>query len=296
MAEETKVDKTIVDETIKVPTSVKEALAWAYKQLEGQTETPHLDAQWLLCHLLGWERYQLTLREDFLLEVLQWDHYRAQIFRRAQGEPVAYLVGYKPFMGMDFKVVPGVLIPRPDTELLVATVLEKAPQIKYFCEVGTGSGAVSISLLKALPAALGLGLEISEIAIEITRENAYSNDVHSRLEVLKSDCFSALTNQTFDAIISNPPYISKVDMAKLMRDVADYEPHLALYGGPDGLDFYRDLTRQAKQHLKPGGGLFYEIGWDQAEAVTGLLVANGYREIEVLRDLANHPRVVYGFI
>lgn len=276
---------------------VKDALAAAYQALsQSDTPTPQLDAQWLLCHLLGWERHHLMLRDDQPLETTVWADYQRLIERRQAGEPIAYLVGTKPFMGLDFKVGPGVLIPRPDTELLVEAVLSAVPGLKRFAEVGTGSGAVAISLLVGLPEATGVGLEISEKAIEITLENAYSNHVNERLNVRKSDCFSALlASERFDAIVSNPPYISKADMAVLMRDVADFEPHLALYGGEDGLDFYRRLSGEAMVYLNEGGGLFFEIGYDQSEAVMQLMAAAGFIEVRTLKDLVGHPRVVMGF-
>lgn len=285
---------------------VKAALDWAYQVLsKAQQEepghepvvpaTPMLDAQWLLMRLLGWERHHLITRDTDPLDPQLWDQYQAWIFRRLKGEPVAYIIEEKPFMGLSFRVVPGVLIPRPDTELLVETVLSRLKGPVKVAEIGTGSGAVIISILHTLEDAWGVGLEISEKAIEITEENAYSNHVHKRLEVRKSDCFSGvLPGERFDGLVSNPPYISKADMAKLMRDVGAFEPHLALYGGEDGLDFYRRITLEAPEYLVPGGYLFFEIGYDQAEAVLALMAERGFEDNVLLRDLANHPRVVFG--
>ncbi len=277
---------------------VKSALSWAYQQLasvESEFSTPILDAQLLLCHLLSWERHELMIKDDYSLSEQDLANYQLWIKRRTLGEPIAYLIEKKSFMGMDFKVGPGVLIPRPDTELLVTSVLDSMPGFTCVCEVGTGSGAVIVSLLALNAAARGVGLEISEKAIEITRENAYSNHVYDRIDVRKSDCFSGLhQEERFDVIVSNPPYISKEDMTKLMVDVGNYEPHLALYGGVDGLDFYRKLAHGASRHLNSNGALFFEIGYDQAESVMALLAENGFIDIVMSRDLAGHPRVVYG--
>ena len=289
-----------IEEKIKqqIELKVKTVLAWASKALsEANREhnTPQLDAELLLCSLLTWERHHLVTRDDHQLTEEAWANYRSLVERRALGEPIAYIIGTKPFMGMDFKVGPGVLIPRPDTELLVMSVLQAMPSFQSVCEVGTGSGAVIVSLLALNHEAMGCGLDISEMAIEITRENAYSNHVYNRLDLRLSDCFSALNgDELFDVIVSNPPYISGDDMAALMGDVADYEPHLALYGGVDGLDFYRKLAAEAPRFLKEKGGLFFEIGYDQAESVMAIMAENHFHNIVMSRDLAGHPRVVYG--
>jgi len=273
--------------------------------------TPDLDARWLLMWLLEYEQYQLITKGSDVVAPETVQCYKELIIRRASGEPVAYLVGSKVFMGLDFYVEPGVLIPRPDTEVLVEavidlihspafmdahTMLESSAPIRA-AEIGTGSGAICVSLLHTMDRLHVTGLEISQKAIEITQKNAYSNHVHERLELRLSDVFSAVkSGELFDIIVSNPPYISKVDMDLLMVDVATYEPHLALYGGEDGLEFYRRITKEAPRYLRNGGYLCFEIGYDQGPAVSELMTRHGFCTINVLKDLAGHDRVVMGLL
>lgn len=297
---------------------IKALLEAAIGRLSGVSDTPALDAQLLLMHVSAMERHHLITRSDEVLPDHQVLEFEALVERRFAGEPVAYLIGTKPFMGLDFEVGAGVLIPRPDTEILVEAILAAYPagtddsrlepdsQVAggipgnvarhiRFAEIGTGSGAICVSLLVYRENFQGVGLEISQKAIEITSKNAYSNDVQNRLDLRTSDVFSALSpSEAFDFIVSNPPYISRADMALLIRDVHDFEPHLALFGGDDGLDFYRQITDQAPNFLVSGGRLFFEIGYDQGFAVSQMLTERGFCEVLIERDLAGHQRVVSG--
>ncbi|MGL5692807.1 MAG: peptide chain release factor N(5)-glutamine methyltransferase [Peptostreptococcaceae bacterium] len=270
------------------------------QELEPISDTPRLDVELFLEKALGGVdslyirlnlNKELTSDEESLFNTLIQD--------RLKGRPVAYIIGNREFMGLDFYVKEGVLIPRPDTEPLVEEVIElcKGKEGLHIVDIGTGSGAITISLAKYLPTSQIKSLDISDIPLEIGKKNAVSNEVDNRIEFIKSDLFTSIEDKDFefDVIVSNPPYIPKKDIETLHTQVKDYEPYNALEGGEDGLDFYRDITEQSLKYIKPNGILAYEVGHDQAEDVAKIMKNNGYTKIYTKKDLQGIDRVVIGY-
>ncbi|CAN1529275.1 HemK Methylase of polypeptide chain release factors [Rhabdaerophilaceae bacterium] len=217
--------------------------------------------------------------------------------RRLAHEPLSRIRGQRAFRGRDFHITPDVLDPRPETEELVDLVLARLAKHGSLArplrllDLGTGSGALIVTLLAELPQATGFAVDISAPALQIARKNAARHRVDARLSCLGGDLFEPVSGR-FDAIVSNPPYIPSVDLPGLERAVADHDPELALDGGPDGLTFYRRISLEATGHLVPGGLLALEIGAGQAKSVRALLGAAGFSDIQVARDLAGHERLV----
>ena len=261
------------------------------------SDTPRLDAELLLAHLLKKDRSWLLIHANDLADEALCLSYERLIERRKKGEPVAYIVGEREFMGLPFSVAPGVLIPRPDTETLVEAVLaEKLPESPQILDLCTGSGAIAVSLAHYLAKAQVLAVDISETCVKTAQENAERNSVANRVCVVCADILKedfSLPCLPVDVLVSNPPYIRTDDLSGLMADVRDYEPHPALDGGMDGLIFYRRLASLVPQLLKQGGLLAVEVGHDQAEDVAAILEESG--ECEKIRfacDLAGIKRVV----
>ena len=258
-------------------------------------ESPRLDAEVLLSHVLQQERIYLYVHYDEPLEEAELTAFRELIKQRVRRVPVAYILGLREFMGLDFKVSPAVLVPRTDTEILVEAVIERlqAKEKPVFLDIGTGSGAVCLSLLKHLPAAAGCSVDISAAALVVAGENATVLEVADRIEFFAGDLYAPVQGRLFDAIVSNPPYIPDADIAGLEPEVRDHEPHLALAGGTDGLDFYRRLVVQGEEQLNSDGFMAFEVGIGQAAAVAAL--AAGTKTLgrtEILRDYAGIERVV----
>ncbi len=203
-------------------------------------------------------------------------------------------------MGLDFFVKEGVLIPRPDTETLVEEIIDlckdKNEEVDIL-DIGTGSGAITVSLAKYIANSKVMSFDISEIPLQVGKINAINNDVDNKIEFVKSDVFSAIKDKEiqFDVIVSNPPYIPKKDIETLHTQVKDYEPYNALEGGEDGLDFYRQITKESIDYLKQGGILAYEVGHDQAEDVSEIMKSYGYTKIYKKKDIQGIDRVVIGF-
>ena len=279
--------------------TIKEIIIRYSKELEEISPTPRLDVETLLQKALGVDRLYILLNLDKDLSEDEEKTFNKFIEERLNNRPIAYIVGNREFMGLDFYVQEGVLIPRPDTEVLVEEVIELAKdkgQIEIL-DIGTGSGAITVSLAKYLENAKLTSVDISEIALEIAKKNAISNNVEDRINFVKSDLFSSLNkNQKFDIIVSNPPYIKREVIDTLDKQVKDFEPYNALEGGIDGLDFYRAITTQAKDYLKEGGVLAYEVGHDQSEDVSKLMEMDGYTNIYTLKDLQQIDRVVIGTV
>ena len=252
------------------------------------------DAAVLLGNVLGCTRLHLTVHRDDALPCEKARQYFEMISRRCKNEPVSYITGTKEFMSLEFEVSPDVLIPRPDTEILVETVISAledvvSPKIIDMC---TGSGAIGVSLAKYISGSLVTALDISAPALDIARKNAEKNGVKVNFElhdVHLPYIFSA------DAIVSNPPYICAGELDGLQRDVADFEPRIALDGGEDGLIFYRDITKNAPSALKKGGILAFEVGMGQAEDVAEIM-SPMFDNITLVKDLAGIDRVVWGRI
>lgn len=258
-------------------------------------ENPRLDAEILLCAVLKCERINLYVRFDQPLEDEELALYRGYVARRANQEPLAYILGKKAFMKHSFKVTPAVLVPRPETELLVESVAKAAAGsgAAALLDIGTGSGAIIVSLLDLLPQALGTAVDISAAALQVAGENAAAIGVAERLTLLESDLFSKLpAGQSFDIIVSNPPYIPAADIAELAADVQK-EPHGALDGGTDGLDFYKRIISGCSVWLKPDGLLAFEVGIHQAQEVCALCREAGLTATAVRNDYAAIERMVF---
>lgn len=257
-------------------------------------ESPRLDAEVLLSHILGRERIYLYVHFDEPLEPAELARYREAIKQRVQRVPVAYIIGEKEFMGLTFRVTADTLVPRPDTEILVQAAVERLRargETPRFADIGTGSGAICLSILHFLPKAQADTVDISPAARAVAEENAAALEVADRVTFHTGDLLAPLAGQCYDAILSNPPYIPDGDIAALAPEVRLKEPRTALAGGKDGLDFYRRLTADAPALLKDGGFLAVEIGIHQAAPVTALAVP-AFSRTEILKDYAGIERVV----
>lgn len=277
--------------------TIKELITRYSKELESISSTPRLDVEILLQKVLDVDRLYILLNLERNLSEDEEILFNKFINERLNNRPIAYIVENREFMGLDFYVKEGVLIPRPDTEILVEEVIElgknKGPI--NILDIGTGSGAITISLAKYLDNAKVTSVDISDIALEIAKRNAISNDVDNKINFIKSDLFTNIDkNMKFDIIVSNPPYIKREVIETLDKQVKDFEPYNALEGGIDGLDFYRTITSQAKDYLKKGGILAYEVGHDQSEDVSKLMEKDGYTNIYTRKDLQQIDRVVIG--
>lgn len=255
--------------------------------------SPRLDAELLLAHQLGLDRVGLYLNYDRPLTAAELERIRPLVRRRGQREPLQYLLGSTEFWSLQLLVTPAVLVPRADTEVLVEEALKRCAANGVMLDVGTGSGAILISLLKELPGWQGVGMDISPAALEIARRNLVAHQLDERGQLLAGD-LATLPERRFELIVSNPPYIPTAQWDELMPEVRDYEPALALLGGTDGLDCYRRLTAQANACLNPDGWLLVEIGADQGDAVMALFAAAGLTELFMRHDYGANPRVVGG--
>jgi release factor glutamine methyltransferase len=272
--------------------------------------TATLDAKLLVGHALGFDALQLATRESALVSRLLASDVAKLMNRRLTGESVARIIGHKEFYGLEFALNEATLEPRPDTELLVDLALKALAEGGRFVDLGTGSGCIPISVLANRPDARGVASDINPRALEMARQNAERNGVSGRLELRQGDWFGALAprpphpalradlspegrgEERFDLILSNPPYISSEIVETLAPEVKDFDPRLALDGGPDGLGPYRIIAREAARWLKPGGRILVEIGYDQGAAVSNLFAEAGFSRIGVTKDLAGLDRVV----
>lgn len=252
------------------------------------------EAASLLAFALGKDKTFLLTHDDYELSGDEESAFEALLERRAAREPFQYITGRQEFYGLDFAVAPGVLIPRPETEIIVENAIEFLQMLETprFCEVGVGSGCISVSILFHVAAATAAGLDVSEKALEISGKNAETHQVSARLELKKSDVFDALSNEKFDLIVSNPPYIPQAEIEGLQREVRDFEPLNALTDGGNGLSIIEKIVRAAPQYLNGGGYLLLEIGFGQAEAVKKLFAAGAWKTVEILPDLQGIPRTV----
>ncbi len=255
-------------------------------------ESPRLDAELLLAHVLGVPRIQLYLQFDRPLDAGEVDAYREAVRRRARREPLAHITGAREFWSLEFQVDARVLVPRPETEVLVEAALGRMGPAGRLADLGAGSGAVGVALLSERPGWQGVGVDLSPGALEVAGANALRHGVDQRLELRQGDLFGPLAGEVFDAVVANPPYIPSGDLGALEPEVADFDPRLALDGGPDGLDVIRRIAEESPAHLAPGGFVALEFGAGQEEAVARILrEAGGYREVAVIRDYSGRPRV-----
>ena len=266
-------------------------------------ESPRLDAEVLLSAVLGRDRMYLYVHFDEPLEPDELARFRAYVKERAAHVPLAYVLGRREFMGLDFRVTRDTLIPRPDTEVLVQCALDflrartdgGANDLRI-ADIGTGTGAIALSVIHYTEGACADVVDISPAAAAVARENAEKLGLTESLDVHVGDLLAPLAGRSYDMILSNPPYIPTADIAGLMPEVCRYEPHLALDGGADGLDIYRRLMADAPILLKDGGAIAVEVGMDEAEAVAVLAIAHPrIVRTEILKDLAGIERVVVGY-
>lgn len=251
-----------------------------------------LDARLLLEFICHTDRNALYAHGDQEIEDEKMHDFLQLIEKRAVHVPLQHLTGEQNFMGLDFLVNEHVLIPRQDTEILVEEIMRDLHDGIRILDMCTGSGCILLSLLHYSNDCSGVGVDVSEDALAVARQNA-DRLAEKQAVFIQSDLFEKVEG-SFDLIVSNPPYIRSQEIAGLMPEVREHEPHLALDGKDDGLHFYREIIKGAMSHLKRGGQLFFEIGYDQGEAVQALLAANGYTEIAVVKDYAGLDRVVYG--
>ena len=251
-----------------------------------------LDARLLLEFICHTDRNALYAHGDQEIEDEKMHDFLQLIEKRAAHIPLQHLTGEQNFMGLDFLVNEHVLIPRQDTEILVEEIMRDLHDGIRILDMCTGSGCILLSLLHYSNDCSGVGVDVSEDALAVARQNA-DRLAEKQAVFIQSDLFEKVEG-SFDLIVSNPPYIRSLETAGLMPEVREHEPHLALDGKDDGLHFYREIIKGAMPHLKRGGQLFFEIGYDQGEAVQALLAANGYTEIAVVKDYAGLDRVVYG--
>lgn len=258
---------------------------------ESQIETAGLDARILMCHVLKCDKLYLTVHRDDVPDDYITESFFELIDRRCKNEPLGYIIGTKEFMSLDFCVNSNVLIPRPDTEILVERVIREinAPE-PVIIDMCTGSGAIAVSLAKYIPKAEVTGLDISPGALEVAKHNAALNGVDVSFAL--HDVLKPYTGVTADAVVSNPPYIPTAELVELESNVIDYEPHLALDGGDDGLLFYRAIVSNISSCLKPGGLLAFEVGCGLADEVASLMEKD-FKDITIEKDLAGIERVVY---
>ena len=279
--------------------TIMKILNWTKQYFEAKgVENPRLDAEVLLCAVLKCQRITLYVDFERPLSEEELATYREYVRRRGNFEPLAYILGERAFMRNTFKVNKATLVPRPETELLVESLVRIAPLLKRegdvkILDIGTGSGAIIVSLLDYLPNAKGVGVDISVDALIVAKENSEKIGVTGRIGFVRSDVFSKLPlEKKFDIIVSNPPYIPAGGIAGLDKDVQQ-EPRGALDGGADGLDFYRRITAEAMDHMAEEGVLAFEIGVGQAAAVQQLCLDAGFVKTAVRKDYAGIERMVF---
>ncbi|MCF0153329.1 MAG: peptide chain release factor N(5)-glutamine methyltransferase [Megasphaera sp.] len=269
-------------------------LQWTQQYFAGKgIDSPRLDAEILLAHVLHKERIYLYAHYDEPMNGEELAAYRAMVKQRADRLSVAHILGTKAFMGLDFKVSEDVLIPRPETEMLVETVVAAAEgTAPAIIDIGTGSGAIILSLLHYLPQATGTGVDISPKALAMAADNGRTLGLDDRVTWIESDLLANVSPCTCDWLVSNPPYLTRDDMEQLQPEVR-HDPALALYGGDDGLDFYRRIAADSPAYVKAGGHCVVEIGAGQADGVTAIFCSGGaYDHEQTVKDYGGIDRVL----
>ncbi len=287
--------------------TIFKSLSWAETYLNKfKTPNAKIDAEYLLSNILKCKRQELYLNPEKQLTNQEINTFKGFIQKRSKREPIQYIIGEEEFRGFIFKVTRNVLIPRPETELLVeeAVSIVKDKEARgmghgswTIVDLCTGSGCIAVSIAKEIDNCKVYATDISEKVLIIAKENAKRHTVEDRITFLQGSLFEPLKDKglegKIDIMLSNPPYVSKKDMEKLQPEVKEYEPHLALYAGEDGLDSYRTIIPQALPYLKKGGYLILEIGYGQAEGVKELFAQYpAYDKIEIINDLSGIERVM----
>ena len=257
-----------------------------------------LKAEWILAHVLKCRRLELSFQKDRELNGVQCKQIASMVQRVAIGEPLQYVLGDTEFMGQVFKTDRRALIPRPETETLVEHVLACkdvwSSQPPSVAEVGAGSGCVIISLALVHPEGDYVAVDVSAEALDLSRENAKIRGVEEKIKFVWRDLLAGFPPQSFNLVVSNPPYVSTDEIETLWPNIRDHEPRIALDGGPDGVSVISRLVPQALHSLRPGGWLFMEIGEDQSERVENLMEKNGFEKVEIRKDWAGHDRMACG--
>ncbi|MFL2896975.1 MAG: peptide chain release factor N(5)-glutamine methyltransferase [Candidatus Pelagibacter sp.] len=273
---------------------IESAIQKAYLELkQNNVKSALLDSEILMSKVLKKNRSNVLLNSEKLLSNKDYKNFRKLIFNRLRNKPIAYLTGEKSFWKYEFEINDKVLIPRPDTELIIEQVLKiyKNKCNINFLEVGVGSGCIILSILKEKKSFLGKGIDLSKECIKISKKNAIKLRVQNRLKLFKSD-IDNFTSGKYDLIISNPPYIKKLDLKNLDKDVVDYEPKLALDGGLDGLSKIRKIVKKSSELIKLNGKLIIEIAHDQKKMVKYILRQNGFFINKVVKDLGRNDRCI----
>ena len=274
--------------------SVASLIRRASKQLSLRgIETAALDARLLLQASAGMSHADIVAEPDVILAPEVVDKFWSLMERRSAFEPVSRILGVREFYGREFKITPSVLDPRADTEALigVALALAKGKETFRFLDLGTGSGAIAVTLLAELPTARGVATDVSEEALAVAKANAVAHGVADRLSLLKADWYGGVEGN-FDLIVSNPPYIPAGEIAGLEQEVRDYDPGLALAGGADGLAAYSRIAAGAQGFLAPSGHVLVEVGATQAQGVNAIFAAEGFVPAGQFRDLGGHARAL----
>lgn len=290
---------------MKTEFTIQELLKHGVNILESEgNENPLLDTQLLLSYTLTVDKVYIYTHKDEMVSTVNVDKFLALVDKRKTGYPLQYILGKQEFMGLDFEVAEGVLVPRPDTETLVEWIIEvvnssalaEKKQINIL-DIGTGSGAITLSLANYIENSFVYSIDISDKALDVAKKNARNLNLESKVRFLKGDLFEPLEalneDIKFDIIVSNPPYIPTEEITKLQIEVASYEPKLALDGGEDGLKFYRKIINESPKHMKQHGILAFEIGYNQGNDLKKLLNEQGsFKDTEIRKDLAGHERAV----
>lgn len=264
---------------------------------QGGVPEARREAGSLLQYVIRHDRTFLLSHPEYVLTAEEEENFRRYLVRRANGEPLQYITGTQAFFGLDFEVTKDVLIPRPETELLVETALKllaSEASNPFICDVGTGSGCIAIALLHENQQASAVGVDVSEDAIRVAKRNAQRHHVIERLTLVAGDGFSALNpnRNRFDLVVSNPPYVAGSAWDGLQREVRDHEPRVALVSGVDGLVMIRRLLAESGAFLKAGGHLLFEIGFDQGAVVQSLVNHHNWNLLDIQEDLQGIPRIV----
>ena len=281
---------------------IRHALRWGVVCLnDSGVDTPKLDAEVLLMHSLNIDRNKLYLLSDTILNLKQKERYRECIERRSKREPVAYITGHKEFRSLDFKLTKAVLVPRPETEILIDETLEEYGKKKdkrsltKILELGTGSGIVAVSLAKEIEHIKLVATDISLEILQLAQKNAHLHNVDDKISFFVGDFLKAIKHKRnpFDFIVSNPPYLSKSDWEHAQPEIREHEPPDSLFGGEDGMDFYRTIIPETSSLLCKDGCLILEVGIGQAEMVSDMIKKSArYSSVEVIKDLSQIKRVV----
>jgi release factor glutamine methyltransferase len=281
--------------------TISEAIAEGARQLQSSgVDEARRAAGVLLCHALGIDRTHLLTKAGQQIDEPDYRAYLRLIGRRAAGEPSQYVTGHQEFYGLDFIVTTAVLIPRPETEFLVEQVIKLARESQLsaplIADIGTGSGCVAVAVAASLPNAKVLATDVSSAALGVARKNAERHGAGRRIEFLEGDLLEPLARrgleESVDILASNPPYVEERGPEPVQPEVRDWEPHAALFGGADGLDFYRRLLVDGLKYVRPGGYFVFEIGYDQLDAISGLIAGPSWELTEVTNDLQGIPRTL----